>query len=147
MGFEYQETSTKEASTTISPGQPTLTGERVIISPEPLGKILAWAIISSTLVLPALWSPTTTTWWSRRKGCTKYRFLKAVMNGTLSKNTFRRMWNVLRKQLKPSVWKIHAGQTWFGPHPGQVVLGVVVGVIVRQDVEDFRVQVNEGFLD
>jgi len=40
----------------------TLTGDRVIISPEPRGKILAWAIISSTLVFPALWSPTTTTW-------------------------------------------------------------------------------------
>lgn len=32
----------------------TLTGERVIISPEPLGNILACAIISSTLVFPAL---------------------------------------------------------------------------------------------
>lgn len=39
-----------------------MTGERVIISPEPRGKILAWAIISNTLVFPALWSPTTTTY-------------------------------------------------------------------------------------
>ena len=39
----------------------TLTGERVIISPDPLGNIRAWAIISNTLVFPALWSPTTTT--------------------------------------------------------------------------------------
>lgn len=49
----------RQTSTSLT--QHTLTGERVIISPEPLGKILAWAIISSTLVLPALWSPTTTT--------------------------------------------------------------------------------------
>lgn len=40
----------------------TLTGDRVIISPDPRGKIRAWAIISRTLVFPALWSPTTTTW-------------------------------------------------------------------------------------
>lgn len=39
----------------------TMTGLRVIISPPPLGKILALATISNTLVLPALWSPTTTT--------------------------------------------------------------------------------------
>ena len=36
-----------------------------VAKPSPatdLGKILACAIISKTLVLPALWSPTTTTW-------------------------------------------------------------------------------------
>ena len=53
----------------------TLTGDRVIISPEPRGKILAWAIISSTLVFPALWSPTTTTWerYERRAVLVRWR--------------------------------------------------------------------------
>lgn len=32
----------------------TLTGERVIISPDPRGNMRAWAIISNTLVFPAL---------------------------------------------------------------------------------------------
>ena len=39
----------------------TMVGLRVIISPPPRGNIRALATISRTLVLPALWSPTTTT--------------------------------------------------------------------------------------
>lgn len=31
-------------------------------------------------------------------------------------------------------------------YPGEVVLGVVVCIVVRQDVEHFRIQVNKRFL-
>lgn len=31
-------------------------------------------------------------------------------------------------------------------YPGQVVLGVVVCIIVRQDVQNFRIQVNQRLL-
>lgn len=31
-------------------------------------------------------------------------------------------------------------------YPGQVVLGVVVRIVVRQDVQYFRIHVNERFL-
>lgn len=31
-------------------------------------------------------------------------------------------------------------------YPGQVVLGVVVCIVVRQDVQYFRIHVNERFL-
>ena len=46
----------------------TMIGHRVIIWPDPRGNNLALAIISSTLVLPADWSPITTIlikiWWN-----------------------------------------------------------------------------------
>ncbi len=35
---------------------------KLVVPSSYRGNILAWAIISSTLVFPELWSPTTTTW-------------------------------------------------------------------------------------